>query len=137
MKIAVIGAGAWGTALANLLSENDHTTTLWAFEPDVVESVNAHAENKRFLSGVPLHRDLRATSGMETALEGAELAFFVAPSHVLRQVAASAKRHMPAGVPLVVATKGIDKERLSLMTDVAAEEIPGHPIVALSGPSFL
>ena len=136
MKIAVIGAGAWGTALANLLSENDHTTTLWAFEPDVVESVNAHAENKRFLSGVPLHRDLRATSGMETALEGAELAFFVAPSHVLRQVAASAKRHMPAGVPLVVATKGIDKERLSLMTDVAAEEIPGHPIVALSGPSF-
>ncbi len=136
MKIAVIGAGAWGTALANLLSENDHTTTLWAFEQDVVESINANAENRRFLSGVQLHRDLRATSGMDAALDGAELAFFVAPSHVLRQVAATASRHVPAGVPLVIATKGIDKERLSLMTDVAAEEIPGRPIVALSGPSF-
>lgn len=136
MKVAVIGAGAWGTALANLLSENDHTTTLWAFEPDVVESINTNSENRRFLSGVPLHRDLRATSGVDAALEGAELAFFVAPSHVLRQVAASAARHVPSGVPLVVATKGIDKQGLSLMTDVAAEEIPGHPIVALSGPSF-
>ena len=136
MKVAVVGAGAWGTALANLLSENDHTVMLWAYEPDVAESVNTAAENRRFLAGVPLHRDLRATTLIEQSLAGAELVFFVAPSHVLRQVASSAARHVPAGVPLVVATKGIDRERLSLMTDVAAEEIPGHPIVALSGPSF-
>ncbi len=136
MKIAVIGAGAWGTALANLLSENDHEVMLWAYEPDVVESINTAAENRRFLAGVPLHADLRATGREEQALAGAELALFVAPSHVLRRVAAGCAKHVPAGIPLVVATKGIDREKLALMTDVVAEEIPGHPIVALSGPSF-
>lgn len=136
MKVAVIGAGAWGTALANLLSENEHEVMLWAFEPDVVESINTHAENRRFLSGVPLHAALRASGNVDQVVEGAELALFVAPSHVLRQVATSCARAMPAGVPLVVATKGIDRERLSLMTDVVNDEVPGHPIVALSGPSF-
>jgi glycerol-3-phosphate dehydrogenase (NAD(P)+) len=136
MKVAVIGAGAWGTALANLLAENEHDVMLWAFEPDVVESINAHSENRRFLGGVPLHSALRASGNMDQVVEGAELALFVAPSHVLRQVATSSARAMPAGIPLVVATKGIDREKLSLMTDVVDDEVPGHPIVALSGPSF-
>jgi glycerol-3-phosphate dehydrogenase (NAD(P)+) len=136
MKISVIGAGAWGTALANLLTENDHEVMLWAYEPDVAESINANAENRRFLAGVPLHRDLRATTVIEQSLDRAEFVLFVAPSHVLRQVAASAARYVPAAAPLVVATKGIDRERLSLMTEVVQEEIPGRPIVALSGPSF-
>jgi glycerol-3-phosphate dehydrogenase (NAD(P)+) len=136
VRIAVVGAGAWGTALANLLCENEHDTMLWAYEPDVAESINTSSENRRFLSGAPLHRGLRATNVIDKALEGAAIAFFVAPSHVLRTVAASAARGMPANVPLVVATKGIEKERLSLMTDVVNDEIPGHPIVALSGPSF-
>lgn len=136
MKVAVIGAGAWGTALANLLAENEHDVMLWAYEPDVVESINRHAENRRFLAGVPLHQALHASGVIDQVLEGVAMAFFVAPSHVLRGVAASCKRAMPAGIPLVVATKGIDRERLALMTDVVDEEIPGHPIVALSGPSF-
>lgn len=136
MRIAVIGAGAWGTALANLCAENDHQVTLWAYEPDVVESINTSYENRRFLAGVPLHAGLRASGVIEQVLDGAALAIFVAPSHVLRGVAASAARTMPPGIPLVVATKGIDRQRLSLMTDVVHEEIPGHPIVALSGPSF-
>lgn len=136
MRIAVIGAGAWGTALANLLAENEHDVMLWAYEPDVVESINTAYENRRFLPGVPLNNGLRAIGSIEQVVEGAELALFVAPSHVLRTVASSCARAMPAGIPLVVATKGIDRERLSLMTDVVSEEIPGHPIVALSGPSF-
>jgi len=136
MKVAVIGAGAWGTALANLLAENEHDVMLWAHEPDVVESINTTYENRRFLPGVPLNNGLRASGLIEQVVEGAELALFVAPSHVLRAVAASCARSMPAGIPLVVATKGIDRERLSLMTDVVDEEIAGHPIVALSGPSF-
>lgn len=136
MKVAVIGAGAWGTALANLLSENEHDVMLWAYEPDVVESINQHAENRRFLGGVQLHNDLRASGQFEPVLEGVELALFVAPSHVLRGVSAAAAKHVPAGIPLVVATKGIDRDHLALMTDVVNEEIPGHPIVALSGPSF-
>jgi glycerol-3-phosphate dehydrogenase (NAD(P)+) len=136
VKVAVVGAGAWGTALANLLSENDHEVMLWAYEADVVESINVANENRRFLAGVSLHPDLRASSMEDQVLEGAELVLFVAPSHVLRQVAASCARFVPVGVPLVVATKGIDRDKLELMTDVVAGEIPGHPIVALSGPSF-
>ena len=136
MRCAVIGAGAWGTALANLLSENGHDSMLWAFEPDVSEAVNAHAENRRFLAGVPLHTALRATSSIEHACAGAEIVVFAAPSHVLRNVAATASRWVPEGVPLVVATKGIERERLVLMTDVVHEEIPDRPVVALSGPSF-
>lgn len=136
MRCTVVGAGAWGTALANLLAENGHETVLWAFEPDVAESVNAHHENRRFLSGIALHPGLRATTEIERACAGAELVLFAPPSHVLRQVAAQASRAVPEGAMLVVATKGIERERFALMTDVVEQEIPGRPIVALSGPSF-
>ena len=136
MKATVVGAGAWGTALANLLAENGHEVQLWAYEPDVVESINESSENRRFLSGVPLHGGIRATGAYDVACAGAELVLYASPSHVLRQVAQQASRHVPKDVPLVVATKGIERERLSLMTDVVAQETPGRPIVALSGPSF-
>ncbi len=136
MRCTVVGAGAWGTALANLLAENGHEVLLWAYETDVSESVNTASENRRFLAGVPLHGALRATSAIDRACEHAELLVFAAPSHVLRNVAVDAARHVPAAVPLVVATKGIERERLALMTDVVEQEIPGRPIVALSGPSF-
>jgi len=136
MRCTVVGAGAWGTALANLLAENGHEVLLWAYETDVSESVNTASENRRFLAGVPLHGALRATSAIDRACEHAEMIVFAAPSHVLRSVAADAARHVPAAVPLVVATKGIERERLALMTDVVEQEIPGRPIVALSGPSF-
>ncbi len=136
MKCAVVGAGAWGTALANLLAENGHDATLWAYEPDVAESVNGHQENRRFLAGIPLHPGLKATTEYDRACAGAELVLFAPPSHVLRNVASSAARSIPSGALLVVATKGIDRERLALMTDVVEQEVPGRPIVALSGPSF-
>jgi glycerol-3-phosphate dehydrogenase (NAD(P)+) len=136
MRCAVVGAGAWGTALANLLAENEHEVMLWAYEPDVAESVNKENENRRFLDGVPLHTALRATSVIETACAGADLVVFAPPSHVLRQVAGDAARWIPAGATLVVATKGVERERLALMTDVVAQEVRDRPIVALSGPSF-
>jgi glycerol-3-phosphate dehydrogenase (NAD(P)+) len=136
MKCTVVGAGAWGTALANLLSENGHETMLWAYEPDVAESVNTSSENRRFLSGVPLHPSLRATSSLEQACAGAELVVYAPPSHVLRDIAAQSARWVPKGVPLVVATKGIERDRLALMTDVVHDEVPDRPVVALSGPSF-
>jgi glycerol-3-phosphate dehydrogenase (NAD(P)+) len=136
MKCTVMGAGAWGTALASLLSENGHQVTLWAYEPDVAESVNSAQENRRFLAGVPLHQALRATSSIEQACAGAEFVLFAPPSHVLRNVAAQAARWVPETATLAVATKGIERERLALMTDVVEQEIPGRAIVALSGPSF-
>jgi glycerol-3-phosphate dehydrogenase (NAD(P)+) len=136
VKCAVIGAGAWGTALATLLADNGHPTVVWAYEPDVAEAINDAHENPRFLPGVQLHPELRATADKATAVTAAELVVYATPSHVLRDVSSSARAWMSPNATLVVATKGIERERLALMTDVIAEEFAGHPVVALSGPSF-
>lgn len=136
MKCAVVGAGAWGTALATLLADNGHSTIVWAYESDVAEVINEAHENPRFLPGVRLHPELRATSDKQTAVSGAGLVVFATPSHVLRDVSSAARTWVTPEATLVVATKGIERERLALMTTVIAEEFAGHPVVGLSGPSF-
>lgn len=136
IRCAVIGAGAWGTAIADRFARNGHVSTLWAREDDVVESINARHENSRFLSGFPLAPALRATSDMAAAFDGAQLVVYAAPSHVLRPVVAAGSASVPHKAVLSVATKGIERETLALMTDVVAEEAPGRPVVAVSGPSF-
>lgn len=136
MICAVIGAGAWGTALANLLADNGHEVTLWAYERDVAAGINGTHENRRFLGGVMLNPALRATDDLATATEHAALVVFAAPSHVLRRVAEAARDGIGPQAVLVVATKGIEPGRLALMTDVIAEELPGHAVVGISGPSF-
>jgi glycerol-3-phosphate dehydrogenase (NAD(P)+) len=136
MRGAVIGGGAWGTALADLLGRNGHEVWLWAREHDVVERVNTTRENPRFLPGVPLHDTIRATSDMSAALAGAEQVYYVAPSHVLRDVVRCAAGSVPGHATLVVATKGIERETLALMTEVVESEAPERAVVAISGPSF-
>jgi glycerol-3-phosphate dehydrogenase (NAD(P)+) len=136
MRCAVIGAGAWGTALADLLARNGHEVRLWAYEPDVIESINTKHENVRFLRGHQLSHSIQAIGDIDRAVGGAELVTLATPSHVLRTILKSAARSLPSGAPLVVATKGIEKETLSLMTDVAEQEVPAAAVVALSGPSF-
>jgi len=136
MRCAVIGGGAWGTAIADRLARNGHDTVLWAREADVVEAINTRHENPRFLANIPLAPSLVAAGDMGEALRGAQLVVYAAPSHVLRPVVASCAQHIGAGTVLSVATKGIERETLALMTDVVAEAAPGHPVVAVSGPSF-
>jgi glycerol-3-phosphate dehydrogenase (NAD(P)+) len=136
MRCAVVGAGAWGTALADLLCRNGHDVRLWAYEPDVVESVNKKHENVRFLGGHTLATALQATGDIERAVDGAELVTLATPSHVLRSILRSAAKSLSSSAPVVVASKGIEKGTLSLMTDVAEQEIEGATVVALSGPSF-
>jgi glycerol-3-phosphate dehydrogenase (NAD(P)+) len=136
MRCSVVGAGAWGTALADLLTRNGHDVTLWAYEPDVVESINKKHENVRFLAGNALAPALKATGDIERAVEGAELVTLATPSHVLRSIVRSAAKSMTRSAPIVVASKGIEKGTLSLMTEVAEQEIAGATVVALSGPSF-
>ncbi len=135
-RAAVIGAGAWGTALANVLTGNGHDTVLWAREPDVVASINVRHVNDRFLAGLPLHASLRATDDMEVALGGASFVVYVPPSHALRAVIHGARETVANGATVVVASKGIEHGTLSLMTDVVADELPGRAVVAFSGPSF-
>jgi glycerol-3-phosphate dehydrogenase (NAD(P)+) len=135
-RAAVVGGGAWGTALADLLARQGHETALWALEPDVVDRINRCHDNPRFLTGVTIAPEVRASGDMREVVGGAELVLFVSPSHVLRQVVRAATPHVRNGATLVVATKGIERDTLALMTDVVAEEVNGCDVVALSGPSF-
>jgi glycerol-3-phosphate dehydrogenase (NAD(P)+) len=136
MRAAVVGAGAWGTALADLLARNGLHVTLWGYEPDVVASINARHENARFLAQATLHESLRATSDLDEAVRNAPLVLFVTPSHVLRGIARRAAASADERATLVVASKGIERESLALMTDVVSGEMPGRSVVGLSGPSF-
>ncbi|HET7584627.1 MAG TPA: NAD(P)H-dependent glycerol-3-phosphate dehydrogenase [Gemmatimonadaceae bacterium] len=136
MRCAVVGAGAWGTALADLLARMRHEVTLWAYEPEVAEHITRHGENARFLPGVRLQPSLRATADLASALAGAALVAFATPSHVLRSVARQGDGTIPADATVAVATKGIERGSLALMSQVIADEVPGRPVVALSGPSF-
>jgi glycerol-3-phosphate dehydrogenase (NAD(P)+) len=137
MRCAVVGAGAWGTALADLLARNGHQTMLWAREDDVAASINEVHENKRFLAGATLAPSLRASSDLAQALHGEpELVVFAPPSQVLRQIAATARNHLAESPIAVIATKGIELQTFALMTGIVADELVGSPVVALSGPSF-
>ena len=136
MRSAVVGAGAWGTALADLLRRNGHDVALWAFEPDVADSITSRRENVRFLKGHELAAGIAATSDIARVVGGAELVVFATPSTVLRKVASEAAKVFSAGVPAVVATKGIERQTCALMTDVVSAVIPQAAVVALSGPSF-
>ena len=136
MRAAVIGAGAWGTALADLLAGNGHDVRLWAFEADVVESIRARRENVRFLPGVALAPSVAATADQAEALAGAELILYVTPSHHRRRIARGGAGAVRRDAILAVASKGIERDTLALMSDVVECEVPGRPVVAVSGPSF-
>jgi glycerol-3-phosphate dehydrogenase (NAD(P)+) len=137
--IAVIGAGSWGTALANLLAKKGEQTLLWSFEADVAEGINREARNPRYLSEATLDPRLRATTSLEEAVRGASVVLSVSPSHVVRTVMAAAAEHMPADALVVSASKGIEVETLLTMDAVLAEVLPAgiaERASFLSGPSF-
>src|SRR5687767_7671603 len=136
MRCAVVGGGARGTALSDLLARAGHDVTIWAREPDVVEHINETHANPRFLAGVVLDRNVRASSDLCDAVRGAELVVHAAPSHVLREVVRAAAPGIGRDAIQAIATKGIEPDTLLLMGDVVSAEVPGRPIVALSGPSF-
>lgn len=135
-RLAVVGAGAWGTTLAHVAARRLKDVALWAREEDVVERINARHENKRFLPGVPLDPGLKATHDVLHAVRDRDVVVFAAPSHVLREVVRTSATCVSPKAIIVVATKGIERGSLALMTDVAASELPGRTVVAISGPSF-
>lgn len=134
--IGVLGAGSWGTTLADLLARNGHVVRLWAHEAEVVEAINARRENPLFLSGRRLADGLAAVTEPGAAVQGAELVLLAAPSHVARQVLRRAVSEIPAGAIIVSATKGIETDTLALMHEMIAVEAPGSTAAILSGPSF-
>ena len=136
MRCAVVGGGAWGTALAHVLGSNGHDVMLWAREPEVVAVVNHRHENAVFLAGAPLSPGITATGDMAAALDGARIVIYAAPSAHLREIARRAAPSVRTDTIVGVATKGIEEKTLALMTDVAEAEHRGTPVVAISGPSF-
>ena len=131
MKAGVIGAGAWGTALAQLLAADGQDVVLWARAPEVIDAVNRAHHNPLYLPDVALSPSIRATGAMSD-LAASDMILMVAPAQHLRGVVAQA----PAGVPLVLCSKGIEAGSGLLMTQVAEQSRPGSPVAVLSGPTF-
>jgi len=138
-RIAIIGAGNWGTALAARLAKGGHRVALWAYEPEVLESVQALHENTLFMPGVKLPEDIAATNDLGKALEQAEIVLTAMPSHVCRSLYERMLDYLRPEMVFVSATKGIDTERVMRMSEII-ESVVGRRFAprlgALSGPSF-
>jgi glycerol-3-phosphate dehydrogenase (NAD(P)+) len=142
-RITVIGAGAWGTALAIALGRRgSHRLKLWAYEQEVVESIRATHVNQPFLGDCRLPESIEATQSLPEAIAGAEIVLSVMPSHHVRRVWSQMKPLLHPGVLLVSATKGIENDSLLRMTEVITDVLTHgegsfHPrLCALSGPTF-
>lgn len=141
-KIAVIGAGAWGTALAIVLGRSGaHEVRLWAFEPEVRESIEKRRVNRLFLDGYLLPKTISVTGSYAEALNGADTVLSVMPSHHCRNMFTAMAPHLKPEMKLVSATKGIENETLLRMSEVISATVAQHSgfepqIAALSGPSF-
>jgi len=135
-RVAVLGAGSWGTTLADLLARKGDEVRLWAFEPEVVEAINAQHENPLFLPGRGLEPRLGAFADAREAVHDAEVIVSVAPSHAVRGVLGRVAGGVPRGTLVVSATKGLEVESLEPMSAVIAETLPATRVAVLSGPSF-
>ncbi len=138
MRIAVVGAGSWGTTLANLLAHQGHDVAIWAREPEVVESLNRDHVNGLFLADALVSEAVRASNELLEVVAPAELIVSAAPCHAVRQVSAHVAPALDGERPPIVVSvsKGLETDSLKTMSEVLGETLPGSPIVALSGPSF-
>lgn len=139
INVAVLGAGAWGTALAKLLADKQHPTRIWSHRSELVAQINEGHVNTRYLPSAELPPNLVASADLEETLRGADLVVTVVPSHALRGVMREARPFVPSSALICSATKGIENESLALMSEVLLQEL-GHAtqprLTYLSGPSF-
>jgi glycerol-3-phosphate dehydrogenase (NAD(P)+) len=138
-KVAVLGAGAWGTALAKVLADKGDPVAMYCRRPDLVTQINEEGVNGKYLPAAKLPKTLRASVDLEECLHGASMVVFVAPSHATREVAKLASRYVPKEVPIVSATKGIENESLDFVDQILSSELPDPTLpnlAFLSGPSF-
>lgn len=139
MKIGVVGAGSWGTTLADLLARKGHEVGLWVYETDLAERMAQSGENDLYLPGFTLAPNLTFSSDLTRIVANCDLLLLVPPSQVLRSVMRQALPHIAAGTVLLTAAKGIENDTLLTMTQVLAQLCPERPeslLAVLSGPSF-
>ncbi len=135
-RVAVLGAGSWGAALAVTLANAGVSTRIWGRNPAVVNEINASHTTETYLPGVRLPSNLTATHEMSAALENADAAMIVVPSRSVRSVSRQVAEHAAKGIPMAVCAKGIEAETGLLMTQVAEEELGDRPVGCVSGPTF-
>lgn len=135
-NISVLGAGAWGTALAHLAAENGKNVVLWAREPEVIEEIKTKRRNSLFLPDVVLHENILPTGDQIQAVSKAEAVLMVIPAQYLRAACRALRPVWPDGLPAVICAKGIEQKTGALLSEILAEELPQAEIAVLSGPTF-
>jgi len=139
MKIGVVGAGSWGTALANLLALKGFKIDLWVFEKEVKDQIETSRENAIFLPGVSLSNHIRPSNDIDEVVGGKDLVLVVVPSHVMRETAGKMRKHISTETVIVSASKGIENKTHLTMSGVLKDilhDIPEDFFAVLSGPSF-
>jgi glycerol-3-phosphate dehydrogenase (NAD(P)+) len=134
-RIGIVGAGAWGTALAIACNQAGRSCLLWAAEPEVAGTINTTGENAAFLPGVPIPQSIRVSNALSDMAD-CDAILAVTPAQYTRQTLTTLSSHLQHGVPVVLCAKGIERSTLALMSEVLNQCAPGAIPAVLSGPSF-
>lgn len=134
-KIGIMGAGAWGTALATVAAKAGHDTTIWAYETEVVTAINDMHENTVFLKGVGLPKNIKATNNLADMAD-MDAILWVTPAQLLRPIAKAFAEFLKKPTPILICAKGIEASSRMLLTDVMHQVLPIAQAGILSGPSF-
>ena len=137
MNITVLGAGAWGTSIAQLLATNGHDVTLWCFEQEVVDSISKNSINKKYLDRVELNKNITPVSDLNQAINSSGIIFLAVPVLFIRNILKQAKSHINKDQKIVILSKGIEDKTLLLLSEVIKDILGFEPKTAvLSGPNF-
>lgn len=135
-KIAVLGGGSFGTAIANMLAANGHDVVLWMRDVDNAESCAKNHENTRYLPGYPLDSSLQFSADLQFALSDRDVVFFSVPSKAFRALAQASKPLISAGTRVISTAKGIEADTFKLMSEILEEELPQTKVGVISGPNL-
>lgn len=133
--ISVLGAGAWGTALAVVASQSGATVTLWSRNPEVRDTIASAHENRRYLPGIRINPSIKVTDNLKDAAQ-ADALVLVVPAQKLREFCQGLTPYITTRTPLILCCKGIEQDSLMLMSEVVASVLPANPVAILSGPNF-
>jgi glycerol-3-phosphate dehydrogenase (NAD(P)+) len=135
MRIAVLGAGSWGTTVASLMAGH-HDCTVWARDPELAREIYERDANSRYLPGFALPSNLKATADLEKAVHDIDLLVVGVPTHGFRVILSDVRPYLRPWIPVVSLSKGFERGSMLRMTQLIKEELPGHPPAALTGPNL-
>lgn len=136
MRVAVVGAGSWGTALAQTLASTGNSVVMWARKPEVAQAITEEHHNPRYLSSVALSNLITATSNLEECVSGVDAIVVVTPSHLMRKFATDFKEFVSEDMPIIICSKGVEENTGLLPVEVFAETLGNlNRLAALSGPN--